>query len=256
VPRRPWWSASARRRDSSPICRRAARSAQQAGSCRQLRSEWNRPSPRSALPLLAHIASPTDRTRDRFQAQCFVDLDPWAQPVRLWRSRRVSDRSSLAWRRRRRSQASPVAEVTKHDNGVAQVLSPCWGWLSWGIPIRSLRTQRARTHPPSAPMAHGAANAISSVAALTDDPGGKLFAVGQTVGQSVRTVADISHRPDAPDATLARASRHRFCPDTEEVTGSNPVSPTSIIPCQARFWIRWERFRTTYAQDLNRSETR
>jgi hypothetical protein len=27
--------------------------------------------------------------------------------------------------------------------------------------------------------------------------------------------------------------------DTEEVTGSNPVSPTSIIPGQMRFLINW-----------------
>ena len=32
--------------------------------------------------------------------------------------------------------------------------------------------------------------------------------------------------PHAPDATLARVPTQGFCPDTEEVTGSNPVSPT------------------------------
>jgi pimeloyl-ACP methyl ester carboxylesterase len=36
---------------------------------------WNRPSPRFALPLFAYIAHPTERTRDRFLAQCFVDFD-------------------------------------------------------------------------------------------------------------------------------------------------------------------------------------
>jgi pimeloyl-ACP methyl ester carboxylesterase len=36
---------------------------------------WNRPSPRFALPLLAYLARPTERTRDRFLAQCFVDFD-------------------------------------------------------------------------------------------------------------------------------------------------------------------------------------
>ena len=36
---------------------------------------WNRPSARFALPLLAYIARPTERTRDRFLAQCFVDFD-------------------------------------------------------------------------------------------------------------------------------------------------------------------------------------
>src|SRR4029453_16040427 len=36
---------------------------------------WNRTSPRFALPLLAYIARPTEHTRDRFLAQCFVDFD-------------------------------------------------------------------------------------------------------------------------------------------------------------------------------------
>jgi pimeloyl-ACP methyl ester carboxylesterase len=36
---------------------------------------WNRTSPRFALPLLAYIARPTEQTRDRFLAQCFVDFD-------------------------------------------------------------------------------------------------------------------------------------------------------------------------------------
>ncbi len=36
---------------------------------------WNRPSPRFALPMLAYIARPTERTRDRFLAQCFVDFE-------------------------------------------------------------------------------------------------------------------------------------------------------------------------------------
>ena len=36
---------------------------------------WNRTSPRFALPLLVYIARPTEHTRDRFLAQCFVDFD-------------------------------------------------------------------------------------------------------------------------------------------------------------------------------------
>ncbi len=36
---------------------------------------WNRPAPRFALPLFAYIVRPTERTRDRFLAQCFVDFD-------------------------------------------------------------------------------------------------------------------------------------------------------------------------------------
>jgi len=51
-------------------------------------------------------------------------------------------------------------------------------------------------------------------------------AIGQTVGQQVRTLTDISDPVKVPDATAARIPTRRFCPDTEEVTGSNPVSPT------------------------------
>jgi pimeloyl-ACP methyl ester carboxylesterase len=36
---------------------------------------WNRTSPRFALPMLAYIARPTEHTRDRFLAQCFVHFD-------------------------------------------------------------------------------------------------------------------------------------------------------------------------------------
>jgi len=36
---------------------------------------WNRPALRFALPLVAYIAHPTERTRDRFLAQCFSDFD-------------------------------------------------------------------------------------------------------------------------------------------------------------------------------------
>jgi pimeloyl-ACP methyl ester carboxylesterase len=36
---------------------------------------WNRPAARFAIPLITYIAHPTERTRDRFLAQCFVDFD-------------------------------------------------------------------------------------------------------------------------------------------------------------------------------------
>jgi pimeloyl-ACP methyl ester carboxylesterase len=36
---------------------------------------WNRPALRFAIPLVAYIAHPTERTRDRFLAQCFIDFD-------------------------------------------------------------------------------------------------------------------------------------------------------------------------------------
>jgi hypothetical protein len=55
------------------------------------------------------------------------------------------------------------------------------------------------------------------------------------VGQLTRTVRDMSDLAHAPDATVAAVHGQRFCPDTEEVTGSNPVSPTSIIPGQTGF---------------------
>jgi hypothetical protein len=55
-----------------------------------------------------------------------------------------------------------------------------------------------------------------------NDSDGNLLAVGQPA----RTVADTSDRPHAADATHSRIPRQRLCPDTEEVTGSNPVSPT------------------------------
>jgi hypothetical protein len=53
------------------------------------------------------------------------------------------------------------------------------------------------------------------------------FTVGQTVGQPTRTVADISDPAHASGTPLPRIPRQRFCPDTEEVTGSK-VSFTSI----------------------------
>jgi pimeloyl-ACP methyl ester carboxylesterase len=36
---------------------------------------WNRPALRIAIPLVAYVAHPTERTRDRFLAQCFSDFD-------------------------------------------------------------------------------------------------------------------------------------------------------------------------------------
>jgi hypothetical protein len=66
------------------------------------------------------------------------------------------------------------------------------------------------------------------------------FTVAQSVGQPTRTVADISDLAHAPDATLHHIREQKFCPDTEEVTGSNPVSPTSIIPGQTGFAIAWK----------------
>lgn len=36
---------------------------------------WTRPSPRFALPFLAYLARPTESSRDRLFAQCFLDFD-------------------------------------------------------------------------------------------------------------------------------------------------------------------------------------
>jgi pimeloyl-ACP methyl ester carboxylesterase len=36
---------------------------------------WNRPALRFAIPLIAYIARPSERTLDRFLQQCFVDFD-------------------------------------------------------------------------------------------------------------------------------------------------------------------------------------
>jgi hypothetical protein len=65
-----------------------------------------------------------------------------------------------------------------------------------------------------------------------NDSDANLLAVGQTVGQQTRTVRDMSDLAHAPDATVAAVHAQRFCPDTEEVTGSNPVSPTANTPSQ------------------------
>jgi hypothetical protein len=62
-----------------------------------------------------------------------------------------------------------------------------------------------------------------------NDSDANLLAVGQTIGQQTRTVRDMSDQAHAPDATVAAVHAQRFCPGTEEVTGSNPVSPTNIF---------------------------
>ena len=81
-----------------------------------------------------------------------------------------------------------------------------------------------------------ASSAITaSVRQMPTPAGGNLFAVGQTVGQPTRIVANMSDRAHASDDTLACIPVRRFCPDTEEVTGSNPVSPTSNTPSHVAF---------------------
>jgi hypothetical protein len=80
-----------------------------------------------------------------------------------------------------------------------------------------------------------------------NDSDGKLLAVGQTVGQPARTVRDMSDLAHAPDATVAAVHAQRFCPDTEEVTGSNPVSPTSISPSRGPVFGSMCSFTARYA---------
>jgi hypothetical protein len=46
---------------------------------------------------------------------------------------------------------------------------------------------------------------------------GNLFAVGQTVGQPTRTVADMTDPGHTPDDAFARIPKQGFCPDTEAV---------------------------------------
>jgi len=65
----------------------------------------------------------------------------------------------------------------------------------------------------------------------------------QTAYQSVRPVA-IKQVLRRTLATLGTAvKRGQILADTEEVTGSNPVSPTSNIPSQPHFCacLRWDR---------------
>ena len=78
-----------------------------------------------------------------------------------------------------------------------------------------------------------------------NDSDAHLLAVGHTVGQQTRTVRDMSDLAHAPDATVAAVQGQRFCPDTEEVTGSNPVSPTLLT----RGSIPKSERRATYVQD-------
>ena len=50
-------------------------------------------------------------------------------------------------------------------------------------------------------------------------------------------MGDVGDSVYAPNTTLARIPKRRFCPDTEEVTGSNPVSPTSKTPDQGHLAV-------------------
>ena len=56
---------------------------------------------------------------------------------------------------------------------------------------------------------------------------------GTAVGQRARTVVDITDPARAPDVTLARIPKRGFAL-TRKITGSNPVSPTSITPSRGR----------------------
>jgi hypothetical protein len=62
---------------------------------------------------------------------------------------------------------------------------------------------------------------VATASPPNDDSSANLF----TVGQQTRTVPDIGDPAHAPGATLARISRQRFCPDTEEITGQIQYRP-------------------------------
>ena len=70
----------------------------------------------------------------------------------------------------------------------------------------------------------------------------------QTASQSVRRPAIIWVHPRTSLTPTAAFSCAPKITDTEEVTGSNPVSPTSIIPGQSLFQTNYQVCCTTYAQ--------
>jgi len=64
----------------------------------------NRPAVRFAIPLVTYIAHPTERTRDRFLAQCFVDFDGLRE--QLGESFELFGDYSLAWARTKTAKAA------------------------------------------------------------------------------------------------------------------------------------------------------
>jgi hypothetical protein len=86
--------------------------------------------------------------------------------------------------------------------------------------LEDLRMDAAEAHATAAPR----------------NVGRHLLVVGQTVGQPARTVALIGDPPHRSRCHIACVQMQRFCPDTEEVTGSNPVSPTSNTPSEHSFY--------------------
>lgn len=65
---------------------------------------WNRPAMRFAIPLVAYIAHPTERTRDRFLAQCFSDFD--GLRAELGEQFEPFGAYSLAWARTKTAKAA------------------------------------------------------------------------------------------------------------------------------------------------------
>ena len=114
-------------------------------------------------------------------------------------------------------------------NVAEAVLSGCPGVLA--VEANPVAQTATVTYDPSR-------TSVAELAGWVRDCGyhcADLFTVGQTVGQPTRTVADTTEPAHAPRATLARVPMRSFCPDTEEVTGSNPVSPTSNTPSERHF---------------------
>lgn len=65
---------------------------------------WNRPALRFAIPLITYIARPTERPRDRFLKQCFVDFDGLRK--QMGQSFEPFGTYALAWAR------TPTAKTT------------------------------------------------------------------------------------------------------------------------------------------------
>jgi hypothetical protein len=74
----------------------------------------------------------------------------------------------------------------------------------------------------------------------------------QTAYQSVRPgpITQVFRRPLA--TLCAAVKRGRILADTEEVTGSNPVSPTSNTPGQMPIWPQRSPRRASHVQDSDR----
>jgi hypothetical protein len=88
--------------------------------------------------------------------------------------------------------------------------------------------------------------------------------VGQTLGQPNPQGGSISEPAHAPDATIARIPKQRFCPDTEEVTGSisrawstqgSSVRGPVMVSTMAVLRRRWRLLRRDGAGVADRADS-